>query len=196
VISPTPAAQVAAIPTPPAAAAAIPSISPAAKGTVAAAPSPTPKAQPSPTPKATPTPAPPVAAKPQPTPTAVKPAATPAPPVAPARASTDGYAALKAGRLAEAATAFESAARSRQAEFSIQLLVACAPQTIEKALANDVSPDLFALPVTIGGKSCHRLMRGYYKSAADATAAIATLPPYYAVEGAKPKGVQLKTLLP
>ena len=106
-----------------------------------------------------------------------------------------GYEALKAGRLAEAAAAFETAAQSRKEEFSVQLLVACSAQTIEKAIQNDTSADLFVLPATISGKPCYRLMRGFFKTNSDATDSVATLPPYYIVEGAKPKVVAVKAAL-
>ncbi|MBX7186283.1 MAG: hypothetical protein K1Y01_14180, partial [Vicinamibacteria bacterium] len=145
-----------------------------------------------PTPKAaeklTPTPAP----KPTPTPAV---AAKATPPPAAARPAGGGYEALKAGRLAEAASAFESVALSRSAEFSVQLLVACSAQTVEKAIQNDPSPELFILPATIGGKPCHRLMRGYFKTNAEATQAVSALPGYYVAEGAKPKAVLVKSVL-
>ena len=141
--------------------------------------------------KATPTPA--VAAKAPPAPTpvpAVAARATPAP-----RSAASGYEALKAGRFAEATAGFESAAQSRSAEFSVQLLVACSPTTIEKAIQNDPSTELFILPATIGGKPCHRLMRGFFKTSGEAAQAVAALPGYYVAEGAKPKAVPLKSVL-
>lgn len=140
------------------------------------------KATPSPAPKSTPAPAPAVAVQ-----------ATPA--AAAVRPSGGGYEALKAGRLAEAAAGFESLAQARSADFSVQLLVACSPQTIEKAIQNDSSTDLFILPATIAGKPCHRLMRGFFKTNAEATQAVASLPGYYVAEGAKPKAVLVKSVL-
>ncbi len=110
-------------------------------------------------------------------------------------ASGAGYEALKAGRLAEAEAAFRKAAESKRAEFSLQLLVACSPQTIEKAILNDPSPDLFVLAVTYSGKPCHRLMRGYFKTSDQASQATAALPPYYVAEGAKPKAVAISAVL-
>ncbi len=145
------------------------------------------------------TPAPKTAAEPRPTPpSSLTPAPTPA--VAaratPAAASLGGaYEALKAGRLAEAAAGFESVARSRSAEFSVQLLVACSSQTIEKAIQNDPSTELFILPATIAGKPCHRLMRGFFKTSEEGTKAVAALPGYYVAEGAKPKAVPVKSVL-
>ena len=149
------------------------------------------------------TPAPTVAEKPLPTPapkSTPAPTATPAPAVAAratpaARPAAGGYDALKAGRLAEAAAAFESVAQSKSAEFSVQLLVACSPQTIEKAILNDASTELFILPATIGGKPCQRLMRGFFKTNDEAARAVASLPGYYVAEGAKPKAVLVKSVL-
>lgn len=146
-----------------------------------------------PVPKATP--------KPPTTPTP-RPVSTPAPAVARATAPAgpavtgSGYEAMKAGRLSDAATIFASAARSRAGEFSVQLLVACSAQTIEKALQNDPSPDLFVLPATVAGKSCHRMMRGYYSTEDAAARAVLALPPYYVSEGAKPRAIAIRTVLP
>ncbi len=147
------------------------------------------------------TPAPTKAAeKPSPTPRVAAPpvvaAPTAAPPAATTTRSTSGaYEALKAGRLAEAAAAFEKAAQARSSEFSVQLLVACSPQTIEKAIQNDPSPDLFVLNATLAGKPCHRLMRGFFPTTAEAAQGVSKLPAYYAAEGAKPKAVPLKSVL-
>ncbi|HQZ15733.1 MAG TPA: hypothetical protein PLD86_02570 [Vicinamibacteria bacterium] len=151
----------------------IPATTPAPKVAEKATPTPAPKSTP------VPTPAPVVAVR-----------ATPA-----ARPAGGGYEALKAGRLAEAAAGFESVAQSRSDEFSVQLLVACSPQTVEKAIQNDSSTELFILPATIAGKPCHRLMRGFFKTNAEATQAVASLPGYYVAEGAKPKAVLVKSVL-
>jgi hypothetical protein len=152
---------------------------------------------------ATPAPATTPAATPKPpsTPTP-RPVSTPAPVVARATppagplVTGSGYDAMKAGRLSDAGMIFASAARSRAAEFSVQLLVACSAQTIEKALQNDPSPDLFVLPATVAGKPCHRMMRGYYATEAAAARAVLALPPYYVTEGAKPRAVAIRAVLP
>ena len=150
-------------------------------------------------PSATPAPTK-LAEKPSPTPRVTAPAIVPAPTAAPpvattARPSSGAYEALKAGRLAEAAAAFEEVAQARSSEFSVQLLVACSPQTIEKAIQNDPSPDLFVLNATLAGKPCHRLMRGFFPTTAEAAQGVSKLPAYYAAEGAKPKAVPLKSVL-
>lgn len=201
--SPEPVASVAAVApgaaTPDVPGATLPGPSPSstAPSTASTPPPPaaTPAAVPSSTPKATPKPP----TTPTPTP---QPVSTPAPAVARATpaagpvVSGSGYDAMKAGRLSDAATIFASAARSRAGEFSVQLLVACSAQTIEKALQNDPSPELFVLPASVAGKPCHRMMRGYYSTEDAAARAVLALPPYYVTEGAKPRAIAIRTVLP
>ncbi len=174
-----------------------------------AASSPSPGSAPTVAPTVTPQPKPIAAATESPTkaqasgtttprPTPVQAQASPAvvkatPPVLPPKGS--GYEALKAGRLAEAASGFESVAQSRRGDFSVQLLVACSAQTVEKAIQNDPSPELFILPTTIAGKPCHRLMRGFFKTNSEAIQAVSALPAYYVVEGAKPRAIPLQSVL-
>jgi|JI10StandDraft_1071094.scaffolds.fasta_scaffold71261_3 hypothetical protein len=200
-VSPSPFAPPSAAQTSPAGAPAGATPGPAVVGPTATPPPvAAPSTSPTPVPKATPKP--PVT----PTPTPV-PAATTAPTVraapAPAAAASTGlapapgaaYEALKAGRLAEAAASFDELARSRRAEFSIQLFVACAAQSVEKAVLNDPSPELFILPTSVGGKVCHRVMRGFYKTNAAAAAAVSSVPSYYGAEGAKPRAIALKAVV-
>ncbi len=203
--SPEPAATVAevapgaATPNLPGATLAVPAPSSTAPSAASTPPPPaaTPAAVPSSTPVPKVTPKPPTT--PTPTP---RPVSTPAPAVARATpaagpvVSGSGYDAMKAGRLPDAATIFASAARSRAGEFSVQLLVACSAQTIEKALQNDPSPELFVLPATVAGKPCHRMMRGYYSTEDAAARAVLALPPYYVTEGAKPRAIAIRTVLP
>jgi hypothetical protein len=73
--------------------------------------------------------------------------------------------------------------------------VACSPQTIEKAIQNDPSTELFILPATIAGKPCHRLMRGFFRTSEEASLAAAALPGYYVAEGARPRSVPVKSVL-
>ena len=173
---------------------------PAAQIPTTAAGTPAPLKPSTPVPKATPKPTPiPVPATPAPTQAPVVARATPAPPapqMKPPAVTGSGYDAMKAGRLAEAGSIFASAAKTRTLEFSVQLLVACSAQTVEKAMQNDPSPDLFILPATLSGKPCHRLMRGFYRSEAEAAKAVASLPPYYVAEGAKPRAMSIKAVLP
>lgn len=137
---------------------------------------------------------PPMPATTPPPPTTVAPAPVSAAP-APATGAATAYGMMKAGRLADAAAAFDALARSRRGEFTVQLLVACAPETIAKAIQNDPSPDLFIVPASIDGRTCHRVLRGFFASNAEASQAVAALPAYYAVEGAHPRAISLRTVL-
>ena len=148
---------------------------------------------------AAPPPSPPVIPKPAaavPAPTAAPSPTKPRPEPPAARPPLGAaFEDLKSGRLQEAQAAFLNQAQARASDFSVQLLVACAPATIEKALQNDPSPEVFILPATISGKSCHRLMRGFFKTQPEAVEALSALPPYYRAEGAKPQAVALKSVL-
>ena len=181
-VSPSPFAPPAAAQTSPAPAGATPApaVGPPAATVAPAVASPTLAPKLTPKPPATPTPVPAAAVA----------ASTSAPP-----APGAGYEALKAGRLAEAATSFDQLARSRRAEFSILLFVACAAQSLEKAVLNDPSPELFILSTTVRGKVCYRVMRGFYSTNAAAAAAVPNVPSYYVAEGAKPRVIALKAVV-
>lgn len=128
---------------------------------------------------------------------AVKPAPeTPAAMTVKVPNAPSGYEALGAGRLAEATAAFDSVAQAHRGDFSVQLFVACSPQTFAKAIQNDSSTELFILPATIASKPCHRLMRGFYKTSGEAERAVLDLPAYYVAEGVKPKPVAVRAVLP
>ncbi len=196
-VSPSPFAPPSAAQTSPAGATPGPAVvGPTATPPPVAAPStsPTPVPKATPKPPVTPTPTPVPAATTAPT---VRPAPAPAAAASTSLAPAPGaaYEALKAGRLADAAASFDELARSRRAEFSIQLFVACAAQSVEKAVLNDPSPELFILPTSVGGKVCHRVMRGFYKTNAAAAAAVSSVPSYYGAEGAKPRAIALKAVV-
>jgi hypothetical protein len=100
-------------------------------------------------------------------------------------------------QFAAAARGFAEGIRSsREARFSVQLLVACADETVEKALANAGTPELLILPVTYKGRSCYRLCWGLFESEASADAAARSVPPYFREGGAKPKVAPVASLLP
>lgn len=178
-----------AVPSPSSTAPSAASNPPPPAATPAAVPSSTPVPKATPKPPTTPTPTPRPLSTPSPAVARATPAAGPV-------VSGSGYDTMKAGRLSDAATIFASAARSRAGEFSVQLLVACSAQTIEKALQNDPSPELFVLPATVAGKACYRMMRGYYSTEDAAARAVLALPPYYVTEGAKPRAIAIRTVLP
>jgi hypothetical protein len=104
---------------------------------------------------ATPTPATPVSATPTPAATA-RPVPLP---------KGDGLASarqlLDRRDYVAAANGFAQAIRtSPEARYSVQLLVACSDETVEKALSNAGSPELLILPVSYKGRSCYRLCWG------------------------------------
>ena len=178
---------------------ALPSAS--ASAAPAATPSPTPRALPS----ATPVPIPPVrpvvtptptAATPRPTPTPrPQPTATPAPTAAKASVPGDARALLRTGALPEAAAAFASSLTSTPGSYSVQVLVACAPENVQKAVGAVSAPELFILPATVQGRHCYRVCWGVYDSRAGAEAAIAAVPAYFRQSGNKPSFKTLAELL-
>ncbi len=140
---------------------------PPASTSVTSGPKPTtpvPTATPRP---ATPAPLPSAAATPVPAPSApasVVPTAPPAtaPPVTAAPATSGGEARqlLRSGAFSEAARGFTSEVKRAGNRFSVQLLVACSGETVQKALDNVPSAELFILPVNYQGKSCYRALLG------------------------------------
>jgi hypothetical protein len=175
---------VAAAETPAPAPAAVPTAEPTVEPTSAPAPTAAPPATPPATPAATPTPTPRV---------------TPTPRAAPASAPSAGEARalLTQGALPEAARAFAAqVAPGARGRFSLQVLVACAPENVQKAVAAVPSEDLFILPVNVKGRACYRLCWGVYGSRPEAEAALAGLPSYFREGGAVPRLSPLAELLP
>jgi len=87
-------------------------------------------------------------------------------------------------------------APSARGRFSLQLLVACAPENVQKALAAVPAEELFILPVDLKGRACFRLCWGVYESRSAAEAAAAALPSYFRQGGAAPRLSPLSELLP
>jgi hypothetical protein len=106
-------------------------------------------------------------------------------------------ALLRQGQFTQAARGFASNAKAAPAgTLSVQLLVACAPETVEKATANVDSPELYILPVSYQGRECFRLCWGMYPSQPRAAAGLRALPPYFRAGGASPKIMPIAGLLP
>jgi len=168
----------------PAPTAAVPTVEP----TVEPTPSPTPSATPAAAPAATPGPTPAPAARPTP-----PPRATAAGPGAPGEAR----ALLTQGALPDAARAFAaSMAPGARGRFSLQVLVACAPENVQKAVAAVPAEELFILPVNVKGRACYRLCWGAYDTRPDAEAALSGLPSYFRQGGVTPRVSPLAELLP
>jgi hypothetical protein len=140
---------------------------------------------PSPT-AASPPPAPPVTT---PTPAATKPE--------PAAGGLGGARQLLDRRdYTAAARAFEAALRSSpDARWSVQLLVACSGETVDKAMAAAGGPELYILPVSYKGRSCYRLCWGLYESEARASSGASAVPPYFREGGAHPRVMPISGLL-
>jgi hypothetical protein len=110
---------------------------------------------------------------------------------------TQARALLRQGQFTQAARGFASNAKAAPAgTLSVQLLVACAPETVEKATANVDSPELYILPVSYQGRECFRLCWGMYPSQPRAAAGLRALPPYFRAGGASPKIMPIAGLLP
>ncbi|HET9314509.1 MAG TPA: DUF4388 domain-containing protein, partial [Vicinamibacteria bacterium] len=104
---------------------------------------------------------------------------------------------MRQGRLPQAARGFETNVKSAPSgTLSVQLLVACAPETVQKALDGVQSEELFILPVHYNGRDCFRMCWGLYSTPAKANSAMRGLPDYFRVGGAKPKVIPVVSLLP
>ena len=152
-----------------------------------------------PTPAAVPTATPVAAAAPAPTPVPTPtPATTAAPPAQTAPPPTgDPRALLRQGSLDAAARGFASSLAAGPAgRYGIQALVACAPETVTKAVQNVSGDELFILPVTYQGRNCHRICWGVYPNRAAADAAARNFPAYFRQNRIRPRIQPLAELLP
>jgi septal ring-binding cell division protein DamX len=104
---------------------------------------------------------------------------------------------LRQGALPEASRGFAAALSSEaRGRFSIQLLTACAPDTVQKAVDAAGADELFILPVNFKGRDCYRLCWGLYDTRAEAEAATRQVPAYFHQGGAPPRVQPLVELLP
>jgi hypothetical protein len=117
------------------------------------------------------------------------PAATPAQTrTAPANLA-EARTLLRSGEFEQAAQGFAATVKAAPpSTASVQILVACSPETVQKAVQNAGSPELFIVPVNYQGRDCYRLMWGLYESASRAASAVPTLPEYFR-RGARPRVV-------
>ena len=112
-------------------------------------------------------------------------------------AQGDGRALLRQGSFAEAAQSFAmSLAPGARGRFSHELFIACAPETIAKAVEAGAADELFILPVKYQGRSCYRLCWGVYDNRTAAEAARGSVPAYFRQGGASPRLFPLAKLLP
>ncbi len=102
---------------------------------------------------------------------------------------------LRRGELAGAARGF--AGSLPREGYTIQLLVACSPQTAIKAAAQVTSSELYVLPIRMQGRDCYRVLYGRYGSeAAAATALRHSVPDYFKRDRSQPRIEPLSALPP
>ncbi len=187
VTAPTPALSA------PATLAPTPAVDPASAAPAVGDPAATPDAgtavPPDPTPPVTAATVPPSVPAPTPTPAAVAPPA-PAP-------AADALALLRQGDLdASARQSASTLATGPRGRFGIQALVACAPETVHKAVQAVADDQLFVLPVNYKGRDCHRICWGVFDDRAAAEAAARSFPAYFRQNGISPRIQPLADLLP
>jgi len=124
--------------------------------------------------------------------------ATPAPTSAPAANLLDqARRALRGGNYDEAARAFAAHIRRAPAgTATIQLLVACSTDTVQKAMSEVGSAELFILPVSYKGRECYRMAWGVYPDSARAASAARSLPEYFRRGGATPRVMPAAEVVP
>jgi septal ring-binding cell division protein DamX len=103
---------------------------------------------------------------------------------------------MQRGAFPHAASAFAANLKAERGSFSVQILVACSTETIQKAVDNVPSQELFILTVNYKGKSCYRVCWGVFDSEGRAVSALHSLPDYFVKGGATPKVAPLASLLP
>ena len=108
----------------------------------------------------------------------------------------DARAFLRSGRNAEASAAFASVLKSGKGAYTVQLMVACVDETVQKAVSAVTADELYILPARYSGRDCYRLCWGVYDSQAKANGAVKGLPAYFNEGGAKPKVVTAASVLP
>ncbi len=131
--------------------------------------------------------------------TTIRPTSAPvsAPPLTPPAASGDSRALLRQMNLPAAAQGFAANLRRAGAgTSSIQLLVACSDETVNKAVSQVDSGELFIVPVNWKGRSCYRVCWGVYPDGARAAQAFSTIPAYFREGGASPKVMAASELVP
>jgi hypothetical protein len=75
-----------------------------------------------------------------------------------------------------AAAASRGAALARQGGWSLQLMLACKPESVKRAFAAVPSNDLFLVPAP---KGCYRLLWGRFDDADAARSATGTVPDHF-----------------
>jgi hypothetical protein len=141
--------------------------------------------------------APPVTTIPSPAPATPKPIATPAPKAATGPPTLDdARGLLRRGDYPAAARSFMAVVKGASPRtFTIQLLVACSNETVDKAVQAAGGPELFIVPVSYRGRDCLRLCWGLYDDERRASSALRSMPDYFVKGGARPRVVPASELL-
>jgi hypothetical protein len=124
--------------------------------------------------------------------------ATPPPTPAPTLSLLDqARNALRSGSYDVAARDFAAHLQHAPAgTATIQLLVACSKDTVQKAMSEVGSAELFIVPVNYKGRDCYRMAWGVYPDAARAASAVRSLPEYFKRGGATPRVMPAADVLP
>ncbi|HLA77309.1 MAG TPA: DUF4388 domain-containing protein [Vicinamibacteria bacterium] len=109
---------------------------------------------------------------------------------------TEARNLLQGGQLDQAAHGFLAHVKSQPGSSTIQILVACSAETVQKATASAGGPELFIVPVSFKGRDCYRLCWGLYPNQAAAETALPGLPAYFREGGAKPRVIAGREILP
>jgi hypothetical protein len=104
---------------------------------------------------------------------------------------------LQKGQFSEAARGFAANLKgATKSAYSLQLLVACSEETLQKAVSNVAAQELFIVPVQYKGHACYRVCWGMYDSEGRARSAVHAVPDYFRKGGARPKTVATAVILP
>jgi hypothetical protein len=77
----------------------------------------------------------------------------------------------------------------------VQLLTACSPENVQKAVSAGGS-ELFILPVSVKGQECYRVCWGLFDGRPGAEAALPGLPAYFRQSGVRPRLSSVAELVP
>ena len=114
-----------------------------------------------------------------------------------APAAGDPRALLQAGSYPEAARLFAADLKAAGANAAtLQLLIACSTETVQKAVENVGAMELLIVPTRFQGRDCYRLAWGIYPTPERATAALRTLPGYFREHGATPRVMRAAEIAP
>lgn len=145
------------------------------------------------------------AALPSTPPTTVRPPTPAAPRATPGAARTNepkpslatARTLLQNGQFPEAARGFAANLKgTAKSSYSLQLLVACSEETLQKAVSSVTAQELFIVPVQYKGHACYRVCWGMYDTEGRARSAAHGVPDYFRKGGARPKTVATSVILP